>query len=138
MDLATRSRLVRTAPGTLQCRHALRVQRMGCGPGRQRGDTLLERWNGTSWVRRTPVAASGLSNASRVSAGSPSDVWVVVNDHGHDVLMHFDGVYWSVHALPGTRHAAFVRDVTSLPAGQMFAVGGTGTGRTYAIDRCVG
>ena len=100
--------------------------------------TLLERWNGTSWVRRTPVATSGLSNASRVSAGSPSDVWVVVNDHGHNVLMHFDGVYWSVHALPGTHDAAFVRDVTSLPAGQMFAVGGTGTGRTYALDRCVG
>jgi hypothetical protein len=99
--------------------------------------TLLEHWNGTTWVRRTPVAASGFSTASRVSAASPSDVWVVVVDGTQDVLMHFNGASWSVDPLPGTYDEAFLRDVTSLPGGQMFAVGGTGTGLTYAVDRCV-
>jgi hypothetical protein len=98
---------------------------------------LLEHWNGTSWMRRTPAAASGFSAAFKVSAASPSDVWVIVNDGTQDALMHFDGASWSVDALPGAHDAAFLRDVTSLPAGQMFAVGGTGTGLTYAVDRCV-
>jgi hypothetical protein len=99
--------------------------------------TLIEHWNGTTWVRRTPAETSGFSAAYKVSAASAADVWVVVVDGSHDVLMHFDGASWSVEALPGTWDAAFLRDVTSLPGGQMFGVGGTGTGRTYAVDRCV-
>jgi hypothetical protein len=98
--------------------------------------TLIEHWNGTTWVRRTPTAASGLSAAYRVSAASPSDVWVIVDNGNRDVLMHYGGS-WSVRALPGTYDGVFLRDVASLPTGQMFAVGGTGTGMTYALDRCV-
>src|SRR6476620_2579187 len=100
--------------------------------------TLFEHWNGTAWVRRRPAVSSGFSVAYRVSAASASDVWVVVFDGGQDALMHFDGDSWSVEALPSGSDTTFLRDVTSLPTGQMFAVGGTGTGRTYALDRCVG
>jgi hypothetical protein len=64
-------------------------------------------------------------------------VWVVVFDVTQDVLMRCDGDSWSVEALPGGSDSTFFRDVASLPTGQTFAVGGTGTGRTYALDRCV-
>jgi hypothetical protein len=100
--------------------------------------TLLEHWNGTGWIRRSPDASSGLRTAYDVSAASPTDVWVATSSPLRDVLLHLDDASWSSEKLqaPSVGHL-FIRDVTTLEGGQTFAVGSTDAGSTYAVDRCV-
>ena len=69
--------------------------------------TLIERWNGSSWVIVSAPAASGVGRLRAVDAVAPGDVWAVGSRGSTILVLHYDGS--SVVAVPGRRPGSFVR-----------------------------
>jgi len=76
--------------------------------GEQYYHTLIERWDGTSWVRvASPnTSASAYNLLSSVTCTSSSDCWAVGNASGassyETLIARWDGTAWSIVASPNT------------------------------------
>jgi hypothetical protein len=101
-------------------------------PGEQ---TLIERWDGTSWqVISSPLAYDYLNS---IAAITPNDVWAVGGElnygngfHPYKPLIeHWNGAQWSV--VPGNTPSSFVEldAVTALATGDVWAVGAIDIGQ---------
>src|SRR5438067_9324306 len=67
--------------------------------------TLIERWNGTSWrVVSSPSPGSNLNQLDGVAAVSTRNIWTVGFSsngvYGHTLIEHWDGMNWSIITSP--------------------------------------
>jgi hypothetical protein len=100
---------------------------------------IVEHFNGTSWsVTEAPDQSGFPLNAFvGVAALSPANVWAVGysspgNATSTPLVEHFDGTSWTVQQAPGMAGRSLsLAGLTSTPAGQLWAVGGSyATGST--------
>ena len=91
--------------------------------------TLIERWNGTSWrVVSSPNPGSNLNQLDGVAAVSARNIWTVGFSsngvYGHTLIEHWDGMNWSVITSPNPGAAGNgLIGVTVLSASNIWAVG---------------
>ncbi len=91
--------------------------------------TLIERWNGTSWrVVSSPSPGSLLNLLNGVAAVSASNIWTVGlyfnGVYGQALIEHWDGMNWSVITSPNPGAAGNgLNGVTVLSASNIWAVG---------------
>jgi hypothetical protein len=100
------------------------------------GQTLIERWDGSSWsVVPSPNAGGGSPSAANellgVAAVSANNIWAVgefldPNLNNYQTLTeHWDGTSWSVIPSPNaTTGHNYLTGVTALSTGDVVAVGG--------------
>jgi hypothetical protein len=106
---------------------------VGWGSTSQFGGTavaIVLHWNATSWMNVSIPEPSPLMLFG-VSALAPNDVWAVGHTyvggaHWIPVILHWDGVTWSRAAIPVPRDGGQLRDVVSLSATNVYAVGFAG------------
>ncbi len=77
-------------------------------PGTLNFDTLIERWNGTSWsIVPSPSPAAFENRLTDVDGVSSNDLWAVGSQQSfadgvqQALVLHFDGSSWSVSPVPG-------------------------------------
>jgi hypothetical protein len=93
---------------------------------------IILHWNGTSWENvsipePSPVMLFG------VRALAPDDVWAVGHTyvggpHWIPVILHWDGTSWSRASIPVPEFGGQLRDVVSLSATNVYAIGFSGEG----------
>jgi hypothetical protein len=97
-------------------------------------DTLIERWNGSSWSvvpspnPEPPLAGGPVSNELYgVDAVSANDVWAVGLTHdlsvGQTLIVHWNGATWSVVPSPSPGEYGWLRSVSAVSANDVWAVG---------------
>jgi hypothetical protein len=108
------------------------------------GGSTIEHWDSSRW-RLVPGPASGerFTSLTGITALSPQDVWAVgfaghtVAHDGyaeHPFVEHWNGTAWRVISTPPTgRPDSQLLAVTSLPTGQVWAVGFAGTHRAGSV-----
>ena len=91
--------------------------------------TLVERWNGTTWgVVQSPNAGTGFNTLLGISAASATDIWAVGNYFSgatsRTLALHWNGTAWSVSTTPnvGTQ-ANYLSAVSARAGGDVWAVG---------------
>jgi uncharacterized repeat protein (TIGR01451 family) len=67
--------------------------------GNTRTHTLIDRWNGSVWDRRSSPSPSGATLSGVVSI-SPRDAWAVGGRGAHSLIEHVDGGPWAIVAAP--------------------------------------
>jgi hypothetical protein len=98
--------------------------------GRIGANSLVERWNGSSWSQVTvpdpnPANPGAVDSLSAVHARASNDIWAVGSFSGGPFSLHFDGTSWRVNtfaAVPGSTQTTIV-GVTAAAAGDAWAVG---------------
>jgi hypothetical protein len=99
--------------------------------------TLIERWNGSSWsVVKSPSPASINNELFRVAAVSASDVWAVgftttmsnQTPIDHTLIEHWNGLAWSVVKSPSPgSNSDHLNGVAAVSANDVWAVGNSNT-----------
>jgi hypothetical protein len=93
---------------------------------------LIAHWDGANWSTFKPPTASRFAEAVAISAASPSDLWVLVNDgyaigRGNMFFEHWNGTSWSVvpSAPPTSANngASILEAVSALSPNDAWAVG---------------
>ena len=98
--------------------------------------SLIERWNGTSWVRQTsddPPTSTG-TYVSGVSAISGKDVWatgVAVITTYRGFIEHWNGSSWKRVATPTLLNGNFLEDVSAVGPHDVWAVGSVFNGSAF-------
>ena len=91
--------------------------------------TLIERWNGTSWsIISSPSPGSFYNTLGGVTAVSASDVWAVGDDAGshagQTLIEQWNGSSWSVVSSPNVGSGSnYLYAVTALSGNDVWAVG---------------
>jgi|SRR5216684_4116003 len=91
--------------------------------------TLIERWNGTSWrVVSSPSPGSLLNLLNGVAAVSASNIWTVGlyfnGVYGQALIEHWDGSKWSVISSPNVKSAYNVLNgVAAISSSNIWAAG---------------
>ncbi len=82
--------------------------------------SLVERWNGTSWSIVSAASFPGVLYG--LVARGPNDVWAVGTENypGRGLIEHWDGTTWTATYL---RFAALLRGIAAAGPRQMWAVG---------------
>jgi hypothetical protein len=91
--------------------------------------TLIERWDGTSWsVVPSPDAGTGNNTLGAVVALSAASAWAVgQQSSGLALIEHWDGTSWSI--APSPPDLANLAGLTAVPGtSELWASGGTGSG----------
>src|SRR5437667_195325 len=65
--------------------------------------TLVERWNGTSWLLISSPNVGAVSNLEGAAAVSANDVWAVGSYSNGTLVEHWNGTSWSVVPSPNAR-----------------------------------
>ncbi len=97
------------------------------GPGNDH--TLVEHWDGTQWSIVPSPDVSFTVGLFDVAAISSTDIWAVGNAYNKNasvsrtVIEHWNGTKWSVVPSPNPTSLSFLNGVTTLPTGNVWAVG---------------
>ena len=91
---------------------------------------IVLHWNGTTWENVTIPQPSQVMLFG-VRAVAPNDVWAVGHTyvggpHWIPVILHWDGVSWSRAMIPVPEFGGQLRDVVSLSATNVYAIGFSG------------
>ena len=115
------------------------------------GETIVLRWNGTSWSKVASPNPGGTTNSSDyssltgVSAGSATDAWAVgdyfnpTTGAGETLVLRWNGTKWSKVASPnpgGTTSSSdynILNGVSADSATDAWAVGGYGNSETLVL-----
>jgi uncharacterized repeat protein (TIGR01451 family) len=89
--------------------------------GTTRSHTLIDRWNGLVWDRRSSPPSGKTALLSGVVSISPRDAWAVGSANGHSLIEHVDGGPWAIVSAPNI--------------GPLFAVDGTSSDDVWAIGK---
>jgi hypothetical protein len=101
--------------------------------GTGRSKTLIEHWNGTSWVRVPAPSPGFYAYLSGVAATSPDNAWAVGGSDGSTLIEHWDGTAWTQVPSPSPgSDGSRLSSVTATSPTNAWAVGtyynGHGTG----------
>src|SRR5713226_4126227 len=79
--------------------------------------TLIERWNGTSWrVVSSPSPGSLLNLLNGVAAVSASNIWTAGYYNSSTFIEHWNGTRWSIASSPNVGSAGnLLNGVTNVP-----------------------
>src|SRR4029450_9046908 len=92
--------------------------------------TLVERWNGTSWnVVPSPNVPNQHNNLTAVTVvpGSPNELWAVGRaSPSEPFIMHWNGTQWSIITTPPAGSVPLLYGVSAISANDVWAVGWTG------------
>jgi len=97
---------------------------------------LIERWNGTSWVKQTITAPLGGTNPyiSGISALASNDVWAtgvaVFTTYGA-FIEHWNGSAWTLIPTPTFLNGNFLEDVLAISKHDVWAVGNVFNGSAF-------
>jgi len=100
-------------------------------------NTLVMRWNGTSWnIVASPNTASSSNTLHSVDKVSATDIWAVgVAKQGNlqqTMVQHWDGTAWTIVATPNIGTLSnFLLAITVASPTDIYAVGGYGTPANY-------
>jgi hypothetical protein len=101
------------------------------------GQTLIEHWNGSRWVRVKSPNPGGLTRTSQlrgVAAVSANDIWAVGDyTSGSDavvpLVIHWNGTAWRTATVPAPAgNLGILSDVVATSASDVWAVGESCTG----------
>jgi hypothetical protein len=96
---------------------------------------FLAHWNGSAWSTVTPPAGV-TGQLAAVSADSAGDVWAVGDDqHGHPVVLRFNGVSWTSVAAPGSTGSQVLTGVKAFSPTNVWAVGSTVSGGVTPVGK---
>ena len=83
--------------------------------------TLIERYNGTSWhIVTSPDVGTGDNTLTGVAAISDKDAWAVGSSLLGALVLHFDGRAWHLVSVPA---ACQLKAITAISANDIWAVG---------------
>jgi hypothetical protein len=98
---------------------------VGRGAFGQSGQPVIERWDGAKWILAADPSVPG-GELFGVDAVGESNVWAVGGDGaGGTLIEHWDGASWSVVPSPDPGEVSYLRSVTAISAGDVWAVGST-------------
>lgn len=90
-------------------------------------ETLILRWDGTSWRQvPSPNVPAGANQLSGITAISPNDIWAVGSAGGAPLAMHWNGNAWSVIPIKGSSSSSSER---------LTAVSGTASNDVWAVGQ---
>ena len=91
----------------------------------QKGQPLIEQWDGTRWtLPAEPIVPGGELLA--IDHVSKDDAWAVGFRNTKTLIEHWDGSHWSVVASPnGSGTSSELRGVVAVSTGDVWAVGAT-------------
>jgi WD40 repeat protein len=98
-------------------------------PERWDGQTLIERWDGTSWqVMPSPSVRSSDNSLDGVAVVAANDIWAVgcyaYNDGVQALIEHWDGTSWQVVPSPNVESGGtWLQGVAVVSTGDIWAVG---------------
>jgi len=94
------------------------------------GKTLVERWNGASWVKIPSPSPAGGDQLLDVDSIGLLNAWAVGvhgrNQSSHALIEHWNGSKWLVQQPPSTPGGTILRGVAAIAADDVWAVGGGG------------
>ena len=97
------------------------------GSGTTIGKTLIERWNGSKWVRVSSPSPSGGDALFSVDAANGANAWAVgVHGSGpssHPLIEHWNGSKWTVVTGPHTPGGTQLNGVSARTPSDVWAVG---------------
>jgi hypothetical protein len=107
--------------------------------GTSLSDTLIERWQGSSWSRVTSpnLVTSDVSEEFggyevsnellSMAVVSQDDIWAVGRSYtivlGQELIIHWDGAHWTVVPSPHPGRSAWLRSVVAVSAKDVWALG---------------
>jgi len=104
-------------------------------------ETLILRWNGTSWSQvASPNVPAGANQLSGITAISANDVWAVGSAGGAPLAIRWNGTAWSVVPVNGDRGLSTEKltGIAGAAGNDLWAVGdgrGIFTNQTFATIR---
>jgi hypothetical protein len=108
------------------------------GVGKEKGQTLIVRWNGTRWKQQSsPNPGSGLNELSGVAATSATNAWAVgrydngVGTFSRTLIEHWDGSSWKQVPSPTPGRGRGLNGIAAVSATDAWAVGAYGSNTTH-------
>jgi hypothetical protein len=101
--------------------------------GYRSGAPLILHWDGAAWQTVAPPSGT-TGTLLTVAATGPSDVWAAGDDnHGHPLVLRFNGVAWSRSAVPQFGSSDHLRGVRAFAPNDVWIVGDDSGGNTLVI-----
>lgn len=91
---------------------------------------LIERWNGTRWIRVKNAPGQTLNG---VLALAPDDAWAVGTDGTRGIVLHWNGVRWAQVPSPTPGDSGRLAALTAVAPGHLWAAG-TALDKTLILD----